>query len=301
MDISIRELNLDQLRDALPLVWRVFSFFEWVNYTEEGKKAFFNAIHDERYLKKLYSYGAFLKDNLVGFIATRNNMSHIALFFVDGKYQNMGVGSMLWNKVKEESKAPIITVHSSIYAKEIYKKLEFLEEGSMIDDGGILYIPMKYNNLVEKLKDKDENKAYALTKDICAESTSSDKYYQYFDDFLSLLKEENSYYKIRGLLIIASLSKWDREGKVKKAIHEILSLLDDEKPIVVRKCLKALTEIVQNSPEVIEETKESVQKINISRYKDTMAPLIKKDIERLLENIRPVRLNHATFLSTSEK
>ena len=32
-----------------------------------------------------------------------------------------------------------------------------------------------------------------------------------------------------------------------------------------------------------------------------MAPLIKKDIERLLENIRPVRLNHATFLSTSEK
>ena len=160
---------------------------------------------------------------------------------------------------------------------------------------------MTYNNLVDKLKDKDSNKAYALTKGICAESTSSDKYYQYFDGFLSLLKEENSYYKIRGLLIIASLSRWDREGKVKKAIHEILSLLDDEKPIVVRKCLKALTEIVQNSPEVIEETKESVQKINISRYKDTMAPLIKKDIERLLENIRPVRLNHATFLSTSEK
>ena len=39
MDISIRELNLDQLRDALPLVWRVFSFFEGVNYTEEEKKA----------------------------------------------------------------------------------------------------------------------------------------------------------------------------------------------------------------------------------------------------------------------
>ena len=119
MDISIREINLDQLRDALTLVWRVFSFFEGVNYTDEGKKAFFNAIHDEIYLKELYSYGAFLKDNLIGFIATRNNMSHIALFFVDGKYQNMGVGSMLWNKVKEESKAPIITVHSSIYAKEI--------------------------------------------------------------------------------------------------------------------------------------------------------------------------------------
>ena len=61
----------------------------------------------------------------------------------------------------------------------------------MIDEGGIQYIPMTYNNLVDKLKDKDSNKAYALTKEICAESTSSDKYYQYFDGFLSLLKEES--------------------------------------------------------------------------------------------------------------
>ncbi|MGN0830154.1 MAG: GNAT family N-acetyltransferase [Candidatus Ornithospirochaeta sp.] len=88
MDISIRELNLDQLRDALPLVLRVFSHYEGVNYREEGKKAFFNAIHDEKYLKELCSYGAFLQDILIGIIATRNNLSHIALFFVDGEYQN---------------------------------------------------------------------------------------------------------------------------------------------------------------------------------------------------------------------
>ena len=122
MDISIRELNLDQLRDALPLVWRVFSHYEGVNYTEEEKKAFVNAIHDEKYLKELCSYGAFLQDILIGIIATRNNLSHIALFFVDGEYQSMGVGRMLWNKVKEESKAPIIRVHSSIYAKEVLQE-----------------------------------------------------------------------------------------------------------------------------------------------------------------------------------
>ena len=122
MDISIRELNLDQLRDALPLVWRVFSHYEGVNYTEEEKKDFFNAIHDEKYLKQLCSYGAFLQDILIGIIATRNNLSHIALFFVDEEYQNRGVGRMLWNKVRKESTAPIIRVHSSIYAKEVYKK-----------------------------------------------------------------------------------------------------------------------------------------------------------------------------------
>ena len=122
MDISIREINLDQLRDALPLVWRVFSHYEGVNYREEGKKAFFNDSHDEKYLKELCSYGAFLQDILIGIIATRNNLSHIALFFVDGEYQSMAVGRMLWNKVRKESTAPIIRVHSSIYAKEVYKK-----------------------------------------------------------------------------------------------------------------------------------------------------------------------------------
>ena len=50
------------------------------------------------------------------------------------------------------------------------------------------------SSVIEILKDKDCNKAYAYTREICAESVYSDQYYQYFDDLLSILKEENSYY-----------------------------------------------------------------------------------------------------------
>ena len=58
MDISIRELNLDQLRDALPLVWRVFSHYEGVNYTEEEKKAIVKRIQSgERNVDKAKATG----------------------------------------------------------------------------------------------------------------------------------------------------------------------------------------------------------------------------------------------------
>ena len=113
----------------------------------------------------------------------------------------------------------------------------------MIGEEGIRYYAVR--SVIEILKDKDCNKAYAYTREICAESVYSDQYYQYFDDLLSLLKEENSYYKTRGIMIIASLSKWDREGKVARSTPQILALLEDKKPVVVRKCIEALKEIVK--------------------------------------------------------
>ena len=113
----------------------------------------------------------------------------------------------------------------------------------MIGEEGIRYYAVR--SVIEILKDKDCNKAYAYTREICAESAYSNQYYQYFDDLLSLLKEANSYYKIRGIMIIASLSKWDREGKVARSTPQILALLEDKKPVVVRKCIEALKEIVK--------------------------------------------------------
>ena len=38
-------------------------------------------------------------------------------------------------------------------------------------------------------------------------------------------------------MIIASLSKWDREGKVARSTPQILALLEDKKSVVVRKCI----------------------------------------------------------------
>ncbi|MGN0379183.1 MAG: GNAT family N-acetyltransferase [Butyrivibrio sp.] len=140
----IRALRRDELENALPLVWDVFCEYEAVNYPESGKLAFWNAIHSEDYLDMLSAYGAFEEDVLVGIIATRSEGRHIALFFVDGKYQHKGIGRGLWNAVIENSSVNEITVHSSLYAKDIYRKLGFSQNGDLCEDGGIQYIPMVY-------------------------------------------------------------------------------------------------------------------------------------------------------------
>ncbi|MGN0404231.1 MAG: GNAT family N-acetyltransferase [Bariatricus sp.] len=146
--MKIKDLSHKELVNALPLVWDVFSEYEAAGYSESGKKAFWDAIHSEEYLNMLTAYGAYEKHELVGIIATREAGSHLALFFVDGKYQRQGIGRKLWSAVLEENTSPTITVHSSLYAVEVYKKLGFAVTGEMKQDNGIQYVPMEYRMIV---------------------------------------------------------------------------------------------------------------------------------------------------------
>lgn len=142
--MKIKKLNQKRLAKALPLVWDVFSEYEAVDYPENGKKKFWDAIHLEEYLDKLTAYGAYENRELAGIIATRDSGTHIALFFVNGKYHRQGIGRRLWHAVLAENTAPVITVHSSLYAVEVYKKLGFVVTDKMQNDGGIQYVPMEY-------------------------------------------------------------------------------------------------------------------------------------------------------------
>ena len=140
----IKKLQYDELYSMLPLVWRVFCKYEAVNCPEDGKQAFYDAVHSEDYLTQLTAYGAFVDGSPVGIIATRNQGSHIALFFVEGKYHGRGIGRKLWNSVLAENDAEEITVNSSQYAVEIYRKLGFEQTASAQTEDGIIFIPMKY-------------------------------------------------------------------------------------------------------------------------------------------------------------
>lgn len=147
----IQPLIRTELNNALPLVWKVFCEYEAVNYPESGKRAFWEAIHSEEYLNMLTAYGAFEGEKLIGIIATRNEGSHIALFFVDGEYHHQGIGRALWNAILNEKEVKEITVHSSLYAVDVYKKFGFVQTGDVQDENGIQYIPMVYKNLINRL------------------------------------------------------------------------------------------------------------------------------------------------------
>ena len=142
--MDIRSLNREQLENALPLVWSVFCEYEAVNYPESGKDAFRQAIRDPQYLDMLTAFGAFYDGELVGIIALRENGTHVALFFVDGRYHRRGIGRALFEACMAENDAKRVTVHSSEYAVEVYKRLGFVPSAELREDGGIRYVPMVY-------------------------------------------------------------------------------------------------------------------------------------------------------------
>lgn len=140
------------------------------------------------------------------------------------------------------------------------------------------------DDLILKLQDKDDKKAYELAKQIGVASASSDEYYSYFNDFLSMINAKSSYVRTRGFSLCCAQARWDKEGKLEKALPLMLTLLHDAKPTVVRQCLGALHEVVLYRPELCEIVNEEIQSIDLSGYKDSMALLIQKDIDELLKS-----------------
>ena len=137
--------------------------------------------------------------------------------------------------------------------------------------------------MLEALQDRDDKKAYAFSKEIRENSAASDVYYSYFEDFASLLTAKSSYVRSRGFALCCAQARWDTEGKLETSLPAMVTLLYDEKPTVVRQCLAALHEVVLFRPELSGKLCEAVKKIDLTRYKDTMAPLIKKDADALLK------------------
>lgn len=141
------------------------------------------------------------------------------------------------------------------------------------------------DEILEKLKDKDEKVAYELAKKIGIESAESDKYVKMIPAFAEMLIDKNSYVRTRAFMLICNQSRWSDKGQIEAVFNQMKALLYDSKPTVVRQCLGALHEVVLYRPEMTELICEAVKEIDLSGYKDSMSPLIKKDIEVLLAMI----------------
>ena len=141
---------------------------------------------------------------------------------------------------------------------------------------------MYRNKIIEALKDKDDKKAYEFAKIITAESAETDKYYKLFDSFIEMLDDKSSYVRTRGFRLACAQVRWDEEGKISAAFDRMSELLHDKKPTVVRQCLNALHEVALFRTELSERICKAVKAIDPNIYKDSMAPLIKKDMDELL-------------------
>lgn len=136
----IRELAEGEKDAAIELCWSVFKEYEAPDYTEEGVREFYRSIHNRGFICQLRFFGAFDGDNMVGVIAIRGG-SHIALFFVKGEYHRRGIGRRLF-ECAEMERGGKITVNSSPYAVEIYRRLGFKEADGEQSVNGLRFTPM---------------------------------------------------------------------------------------------------------------------------------------------------------------
>lgn len=144
--MEIRKILKEEMKNALDLVWKVFLEYEAPDYSEEGIEEFKKSISDMNWVNAREFYGAFNKNQLLGVIATKD-ISHIALFFIDGKYQKQGIGRKLYNKVELLNNKGYFTVNSSPYAHEIYKHLGFIDTDVEQCINGLRFYPMKRDKL----------------------------------------------------------------------------------------------------------------------------------------------------------
>lgn len=137
---------------------------------------------------------------------------------------------------------------------------------------------MKTENVKEKLTAKDDKYACAFADRILTESRETDAWYEYFDEFAALLDHPKSLVRNRALGILAANAQWDAENRFDAILEEYLAHVTDEKPITARQCVKALSGVGQAKPQYIPKILRHLKEADLSGYKDSMRPLIEKDI-----------------------
>ena len=132
--------------------------------------------------------------------------------------------------------------------------------------------------IINKLTAKDDKFACALADKIIVESRECDTWYEFFDAFASLLNHPKSLVRNRALHILAANAQWDVENRFDAILPEFLTHVTDEKPITARQCIQALAQVGLAKPQYIPQILDCFHNVDLSKYKDSMRPLIEKDM-----------------------
>lgn len=138
---------------------------------------------------------------------------------------------------------------------------------------------------IKMLYKKDDKVAYENLLELENEVTESNELYNYFDDLVSMLKNENTFARVRAFRLICALARWDYDNKINSNIDLILNELDDDTSTSVRQCLDKLNLILIYKPELSNKIENKLKQLDIGKYKESMQSLIKRDIDSILKSI----------------
>ena len=149
-------LNIEHSFATSQLIQKVIRQYNSDDYTEDGVNSLLE-FTSEPFIRKLLSLGKTIGvgcsiaendvEKLIGVCIIRD-WSHMLLFFVDGAYHGQGIGRKLFELALDQchQKSPdlnMMTVNSTIFALEAYKKLGFVPTDDPQHQNGIVYVPME--------------------------------------------------------------------------------------------------------------------------------------------------------------
>lgn len=137
---------------------------------------------------------------------------------------------------------------------------------------------------IKMLYDKDNKIAFNTLTELEAEASESNELYNYFDELLNMLNNDKTFIRVRAFRLICSLAKWDCDNKIENNIDLILNELNDDVSTSVRQCLDKLPLIILYKPELSIKIEMKLKQLDLSKYKESMQSLIKRDIDSILKN-----------------
>lgn len=137
--------------------------------------------------------------------------------------------------------------------------------------------------LLSALTAKDTKCAYGTLLELERLSDESDCLYPYTERFADMTEDRAYAVRCRGFRLFCRQARWDDGGVIDRCLDRALAILEDEKPTAVRQALAALLELVPYKRALWPVIRARVEAMDLNRYRETMAPLIEKDIRRLLD------------------
>lgn len=131
--------------------------------------------------------------------------------------------------------------------------------------------------LFSDLKSKDDKVRYPAFKELIAETETEVTWvYEWWYDLEEKLKSGNSFQRNIGLILLANLSKSDKENRLGGIIDYYLTFFEDEKFITARQCIQNVWKIAVSHEVNRKKIIDSLEKI----YYENNSPhpnLIKQD------------------------
>ena len=140
--------------------------------------------------------------------------------------------------------------------------------------------------LLSALTAKDTKCAYGTLLELERLSDESDCLYPYTERFADMTEDRAYAVRCRGFRLFCRQARWDDGGVIDRCLDRALAILEDEKPTAVRQALAALLDVAPYKRALWPIIRVRMEAIDLSRYKDSMAPLIEKDMQRLLDTMQ---------------